>query len=217
MLHLAATIDHTKLAADTKREDIQQLCDEAKRFGFAAVCVPPVYVKEAATALNGSTVAVATVVGFPMGYQATGAKVEETRVALSEGATEIDMVVQIAAVQNNDWALVAADVAAVLEEVRRTPGALLKVIIETCYLNDAQLERICQLLAKLEVDFVKTSTGYGKAGADVETVTKMRAFLPPHIRIKASGGIRSREFALHLISAGADRIGTSSGILISQP
>jgi deoxyribose-phosphate aldolase len=216
-MELAATIDHTKLAADTRLADIDQLCREALEFGFAAVCVPPNYVAFAAETLAGSSVAVATVVGFPMGYSATVAKVAETRIALESGATEIDMVVQIAALQNEDWKIVAADVRAVLAEVRQAPDALLKVIIESCYLNDQQLEHICKLLADLGVDFVKTSTGYGKEGASVAVIAKMRAILPKNIRIKASGGIKTRAFALELLKAGADRIGTSSGTILIKP
>lgn len=216
-MQLAATIDHTKLAADTRQQDIDVLCAEALEHGFAAVCVPPAYVAHAANKLKGSRVAVATVVGFPMGYSVTEAKVVETRQALADGATEIDMVVQIAAIQNGDWALVKSDVQAVLTEVRKSPGALLKVIIESCYLSDQQLEQLCQLLAGLGVDFVKTSTGYGKEGASVAVIAKMRAILPKNIRIKASGGIKTRAFALELLEAGADRIGTSSGTILIQP
>lgn len=216
-MNLAATIDHTKLAADTRQQDVDVLCEEAVQHGFAAVCVPPSYVARAAEKLKGSAVAVATVVGFPMGYSATEAKVLETHLALAAGATEIDMVVPIGAIQNGDWALVKADVQAVLTEVRRQPGVLLKVIIETCYLNDQQLEQICQLLADLGVDFVKTSTGYGKEGATLAVIAKMRAILPKNIRIKASGGIKTRAFALELLEAGADRIGTSSGTSLILP
>jgi len=215
-MQLAATIDHTKLAADTRQEDIDLLCKEAMEYGFAAVCVPPTYVARAADLLKGSQVAVATVVGFPMGYSATEAKVTETRLALAAGATEIDMVVQIGAIQNGDWATVKADVQAVLTEVRKVPGALLKVIIESCYLNDQQLEQICKILVDLGVDFVKTSTGYGKEGASVAVIAKMRTILPKNIRIKASGGIKTQAFALELLEAGADRIGTSSGTTLIQ-
>jgi len=216
-MQLAAAIDHTKLAADTRQQDIDLLCREAVTHGFAAVCVPPSYVAQAAAVLKGSPVVVATVVGFPMGYSATAAKVIETRLALAAGATEIDMVVQIGAIQNGNWSLVKADVAAVLAEVRATSGALLKVIIETCYLTDPQLEHVCKLLAEIGVDFVKTSTGYGKEGASVAVIAKMRAILPKNIRIKASGGIKTRAFALELLEAGADRIGTSSGTTLLQP
>jgi len=216
-MQIAAAIDHTKLAADTRQQDIDLLCQEAVTHGFAAVCVPPSYVAQAAALLQGSPVAVATVVGFPLGYSATAAKVIETRLALASGATEIDMVVQIGAIQNGDWSLVKTDVEAVLSEVRATSGALLKVIIETCYLSDQQLEDVCKLLADLGVDFVKTSTGFGKDGASVAVIAKMRAILPKNIRIKASGGIKTRAFALELLEAGADRIGTSSGTILIQP
>lgn len=216
-MKLAATIDHTKLAADTRQADIVQLCAEARENGFAAVCVSPNYVSLAVEKLAGSKVAVATVVGFPMGYSSTEAKVAETRQALAQGASEIDMVVQQAAIQNDDWKTVESDVAAVLAEVRKKPEALLKVIIESCNLNETQLVHVCQLLADLGVDFVKTSTGYGKEGATVAVIAKMRAILPKNIQIKASGGIKTRTFALELLEAGADRIGTSSGILLIQP
>lgn len=216
-MHLASTIDHTRLGADTRVEHIGQLCSEALTYGFAAVCVPPIFVEEATELLKGSKVAVATVVGFPLGYQLTDVKVEEARQALQQGATEIDMVIQQGAVQAGNWEFVKADIAAVQFEVKRIPGALLKVIIESCNLNDSQLQQLCEILGDLNVDFAKTSTGFAKEGANIAVVTQMRAILPKSVRIKASGGIRTKEFALNLIAAGADRIGTSSGVELVQP
>lgn len=213
-MKLAATIDHTRLAADTSAADIDRLCAEAIEYGFAAVCVPPIYVKQAAGLLQNSQLGLATVVGFPLGYQTTATKVAETREAMSQGANEIDMVACIAAALAGDWESYRADVAAVLAIVRTKPSTLLKVIIECCYLNPAQLDKCCEILADLGVDFVKTSTGFGKGGATLADVKRMRAILPANIRIKAAGGIREREFALQLLAAGADRLGSSSGVTL---
>lgn len=213
-MQVAATIDHTRLAADTSAADIDRLCAEAIQYGFAAVCVPPIYVSRAALHLQNSRVNLATVIGFPLGYQTTAVKVAETRDALENGANEIDMVACIAAALSGEWERYRADVAAVLAVVREKKGSLLKVIIECCYLNQEQLDKSCEILAVLGVDFVKTSTGFGKGGATLADVSRMRAILPANIRIKAAGGIRDREFALQLIAAGADRLGSSSGVTL---
>lgn len=213
-MQVAATIDHTRLAADTSAADIDRLCAEAIQYGFAAVCVPPIYVSRAALHLQNSQVSLATVIGFPLGYQTTAVKVAETRDALENGANEIDMVACIAAALSGEWERYRADVAAVLAVVREKKGSLLKVIIECCYLNQEQLDNSCEILADLGVDFVKTSTGFGKGGATLADVSRMRAILPANIRIKAAGGIRDREFALQLIAAGADRLGSSSGVTL---
>jgi len=212
-MNLASKIDHTLLKADTSKEEITKLCDEAKQYGFASVCVPPYWVRECKNQLRDSKVKIATVVAFPMGYSATPAKVEECRRAIDEGAVEIDMVLNIIALKAGDYNYLKNELtsAGTIVQLR---GGKLKVIIETGLLTRDEIIMACDLCSKLSVDFVKTSTGYIDKGATVEDVKLLRAHLPKNIKIKASGGIRDRATALAMIEAGADRIGTSSGVKI---
>jgi len=212
-MNLASKIDHTILKADTSKEEITQLCDEAKLYGFAAVCVPPYWVRECKNQLRDSKVKIATVVGFPMGYSATPAKVEESRRAIDEGATEIDMVLNIIALKSGDYNYLKNELtsAGTIVQLR---GGKLKVILETGLLTKDEIIKACELCSKLSVDYVKTSTGYIDKGATVEDVKLLREHLPKNIKIKASGGIRDKATALAMIEAGADRIGTSSGVKI---
>lgn len=212
-MNLAPKIDHTILKADTSREEITKLCDEAKQFGFAAVCVPPYWVRECKNQLRDSKVKIATVVAFPMGYAATPAKVEECRRAIDEGATEIDMVLNIIALKAGDYNYLKNELtsAGTIVQLR---GGKLKVILETGLLTKEEIIKACELCSKLSVDFVKTSTGYIDKGATIEDIKLMRAHLPKNIKIKASGGIRDKATALAMIEAGADRIGTSSAVKI---
>ena len=208
---LARLIDHTALKADTSSTQIAQLCEEAQAYHFAAVCVPSYYVPMAVAALKDSTVKVATVVGFPMGYCPTSAKLNETDWALTEGAQEIDMVVNIAALKEGKWAFLQEELrqlqAKVLEQ-----QADLKVIIETVLLDRKEIIKICELCGEIGVSFVKTSTGFAGGGATVADVALMRSVLPAEIQIKASGGIRNRKFALELVAAGANRLGCSGSL-----
>jgi deoxyribose-phosphate aldolase len=212
-MNIASKIDHTILKADTSRDEIIRLCDEAKQYGFAAVCVPPYWVRECKNILRDTKVKIATVVGFPMGYSATPAKVEEARRAIDEGANEIDMVLNIIALKAGDMNYLRNELtsAGTIVQLR---GGKLKVIIETSLLTRAEMATACDLCAKLDVDYVKTSTGYTDTGATVDDVKFIRAHLPKHIKIKASGGIRDLATALAMIEAGADRIGTSQGVKI---
>lgn len=212
-MNIAAVIDHTILKADTTKEEILKLCKEAKEYGFAAVCVPPYFVRECKNQLRDSKVKIATVVGFPMGYAATPAKVEEARRAIDEGANEIDMVINIIALKSGDYNYLRNELtsAGTIVQLR---GGKLKVILETGLLTNEEIVKACQLCAELNVDFVKTSTGFVKPGATVEVVKLMRANLPAHIKIKASGGIHDKAMALKLIEAGADRLGCSQSIKI---
>lgn len=212
-MNLASKIDHTLLKADTGREDIRRLCQEAKQYGFYAVCVPPYYVRECRQLLQGSMVKIATVVGFPLGYSHTPAKVEEARRAIDEGANEIDMVINLIALKNRDINYLKNELTSVAT-ITQLRGGKLKVILETGLLTDEEIAIACGLCAELVVDFVKTSTGTGPQGATVEVVKQLRKLLPPGIKIKASGGIRDKATAMAMIEAGADRIGTSSGIEI---
>ncbi len=211
-MELAKYIDHTILASGCTGEDIKRVCDEAKRYGFYAICIPPYYIRLAARELEESPVKIATVVGFPMGYAAIPAKVEEIKRAVDEGADEIDIVANIAAIKNGDWAHVRNDIDGVTIAVH-LKGKKIKLILETALLEDAEILKICNICREVGVDFVKTSTGYHN-GATVEHVKMLRANLPTSIKIKASGGIRTAEAARQLIEAGADRIGTSAGVSI---
>lgn len=212
-MNLAAKIDHTLLKADVTEKEIKKLCTEAKEFGFAAVCVPPYFVRKCKLWLNGSNVKVATVVGFPLGYSHTPAKVEEARRAIDEGADEIDMVINIIALKAGDWNYLKNELtsAATIVQLR---GGKLKVILETGLLTNEEIIKACELCKEMTVDYVKTSTGFVQPGATVEAVKLLRANLPKSIKIKASGGIRDKEFALQLLEAGADRLGCSASVSI---
>ena len=214
-MQLASYIDHTLLKADSSKEEIIQLCQDAKKYGFAAVCVPPYWVRECKNQLRDSRVKIATVVGFPMGYAATPAKVEEARRAIDEGASEIDMVINIIALKANDINYLRNELtsAGTIVQLR---GGKLKVILETGLLTEKDIELACDLCTKLNVDFVKTSTGFSEQGATVEVVTLLRKLLPKYIKIKASGGIRDKKTAQAMVDAGADRIGTSNSVKIME-
>lgn len=212
-MDLEKYIDYTLLKPDTTADNVRQLCSEALDVGFCAVCIPPIFVPEAFQALQGSSVKIATVVGFPLGYSATVAKVEEVKRAIDEGVHELDMVINLAAVKSQNWNFVRNDIDRVVTSVH-LKGKLIKVILETALLTDAELERLGQICNELGVDFVKTSTGYNGSGATVAVVQKLRALMKPSIKIKASGGIRTAKAAKALIEAGADRIGTSAGMQI---
>lgn len=212
-MKLASYIDHTLLKADTSEAEIEQLCNEAKEYNFAAVCVPPYFVRKCKQWLKDTDIKIATVVGFPLGYAHTPAKVEEARRAIDEGANEIDMVINIIALKANDLNYLKNELtsAATIVQLR---GGKLKVILETGLLTQEEILRACKLCTELSVDYVKTSTGFIEKGATVEDVKFLRANLPKSIKIKASGGIKTKEDAEALIKAGADRIGTSRGVAL---
>jgi deoxyribose-phosphate aldolase len=212
-MNVASFIDHTVLKPETTSAVVQQLCAEAKEWGFAAVCVPPVYVREAAGLLKDSGVAVATVIGFPAGYHLPAVKAAETEMAIMSGADELDMVINIAALKNGDWRALETEVREVLEVVKLSAKKL-KVIIETALLTEEELQRCCELYGRFNIDYLKTSTGFNGGGATVEAVRRMRELLPGNIAIKASGGIRTFEQAQAMINAGATRIGTSASVQI---
>lgn len=203
-------IEHTVLKADTKLFDVENLCKEAIQHNFFGVCIPPYFVKYAKNLLQKSDVQIVTVVGFPLGYNTTPAKVEEARKALDQGADEIDMVINIAALKNGDYKFVANDIQTVATLVQ-LKNKKIKVIIETALLTEEEKVHVCNICAEIGVDFVKTSTGFSTSGAQIEDIELMRKILPEKIKIKASGGIKTKEQTLALINAGADRIGTSSG------
>lgn len=210
---LAARIDHTLLRPDATEAQVAQLCQEATAHGFASVCVPPCYVALATEKLAGTGVAVCTVIGFPLGYAASSVKFKEAEVALYDGAHELDMVINISALKSGKAEAVQAEILDVAD-LCHVHQALLKVIIETALLSEAEIELACQLCVAGEADFVKTSTGFASRGASVEDVALMRRVLPDAVRIKAAGGIRTHAAASALVAAGADRIGSSNSVAL---
>lgn len=212
---LAAMIDHTLLKPDATSDKIAQLCFEARKYHFATVCINPTHVKLCADLLRGSDVKVCTVIGFPLGATSTEVKVFETRNALENGATEIDMVINIGALKAGENELVARDIRSVVE-VGHAAHALVKVIIETALLTDEEKVIACLLAKESGADYVKTSTGFSGGGATVHDIALMRKTVGPNIGVKASGGIHSHEEAEALVAAGATRIGASAGVKIIQ-
>lgn len=213
--HLARMIDHTLLKADATKAEIQKLVEEAKEYSFASVCVNPTWVKTAAELLKETPeVKVCTVIGFPLGATPTEVKAFEAKNAIENGATEIDMVINIGALKDKQYEIVENDIKAVVEAAKGK--ALTKVIIETSLLTNEEKEIACQLSVKAGADFVKTSTGFSTGGATVEDVALMRKVVGPNIGVKASGGVRSLEDAKAMIKAGANRIGASSGVAIMK-
>jgi deoxyribose-phosphate aldolase len=211
----ATLIDHTLLKPEATQAQITQLCEEAREYGFAAVCVNPTNVELATKLLEGSTVAVCTVVGFPLGATLPEVKAYEAQQALNHGATEIDMVINIGALKSEDHELVERDIATVARTCHDN-GAICKVIIEAALLTEEEKGTACQLAQKAGADYVKTSTGFGPGGATVEDVALMRRVIGPSMGIKAAGGIRTLQTVREMIKAGATRIGTSSGVKIVQ-
>lgn len=210
-MELAKQIEHTNLKPNCSNDDIIKLCEEAIEYGFNGVCVPPYFVQLAKKIIGKNDIKIVTVAGFPLGYSTVGAKVEEAKKAIIGGADEVDMVINIAAFKSDDLQTVQNDIQSVVT-VCHLQNKKVKVIIETAYLNEEEITRICKICADCEVDFVKTSTGYANEGASVENVKLMRQILPPKIKIKAAGGIKTRKQAIDLLNAGADIIGCSASI-----
>lgn len=201
-------IDHTQLKAFATWKDIEKLCEEAVRFHTASVCVPPSYV-ERIHAAYGEQVKICTVIGFPLGYSVTAAKVKEAEEAVREGASEVDMVVNIGDVKNGLFDKVEAEIRA----VKTACGEhILKVIIETCYLTEEEKIAMCRAVTGAGADYIKTSTGFGTGGATLEDVRLMKQHIGPRVRIKAAGGVKTREDMEAFLAAGCDRIGTSSAV-----
>ena len=214
MKSLNKYIDHTILKAEATETDIRKLCSEAIEYGFFAVCVNSCYVSLASKELAGSDVKVASVIGFPLGAAHTAAKVRETEIAVSEGADEIDMVLNIGALKGGRFHFVTDDIRSVVQTAEKG-GGIVKVILETCLLTDEEIIRACQL-AKAGAAFVKTSTGFSTAGATAHHVKLMKDTVGDALQVKASGGIRDKMKALEMIEAGADRIGASASISICK-
>lgn len=212
---LSHMIDHTLLKPDATQDQVAQLCYEAKKCDFASVCVNPSHVKLCSSLLKDTQVRICTVVGFPLGATSTETKVFEAQKAIRDGATEVDMVINVGALKSRDYELVQRDVASVARACH-AGGALLKVIIEAALLDDEEKVAACQLVKVSGGDFVKTSTGFGPGGATAEDVALMRRVVGPTLGVKASGGIRTFEDAKKMIAAGASRIGASASVKIIQ-
>ncbi len=212
-MNYANYMDHTVLKPETGRETVARFCDEARQYGFAAVCVNPCWVAFARERLAGTAVKVATVIGFPLGASTSLVKAFEARDAIAAGAHELDMVINVGALKDRQDDLVARDIRGVVEAAG---GAPVKVIIETSALTEEEKERACRLAAQAGAAFVKTSTGFGKGGATPEDVALMKRVVGPGVQVKASTGVKTLEDADRLIAAGATRLGTSSGPAIVE-
>lgn len=215
MLALNQYIDHTILKPTTLIADIEKLCDEAKQYSFAAVCVPPNFVKKAKSLLQDTAVKAATVIGFPFGYSAVESKIAEIVLAMVDGADELDVVVNISAIKNGDWGYLANEINHIIPVVK-SKNKIIKIIIESGVLTDDEIIKCCELYGVAGIDYLKTSTGYAEKGATIEAVKLFRLHLPERVHIKASGGIRDYVFAKQLVDAGADRLGCSAGVAIME-
>ena len=205
---IAKRIDHSLLGPTLTDTELAEGCELAARYGVASVCIKPYAVSQAAQFLDKTGVAVGTTIGFPHGGHATAVKLLEAKQAMDDGAHELDMVVNIGRVISADWKDVGNEISAVTESAHRR-GAIVKVIFENCYLNDEQKTRLCQICGDAGADYVKTSTGYGSGGATHEDLILMRTAAPPHVKLKAAGGIRTLDAAIAAVELGCDRIGAS--------
>ncbi len=209
-------IDHTLLKPTVLIEDIKKLCAEAKQYNFAAVCVPPPMIKIAKKELENSAIKIATVISFPFGYSAIEAKIAESILSIIDGADELDVVINLIALKNNDWEYLANEINHLMPVIKQK-NKVVKLIIESGVLTNEEIKRCCDLYGAVGVDFLKTSTGYAEKGATVHAVELMRLYLPEHVQIKASGGIKTYAFAKELMDAGATRIGCSASVqIVSQ-
>ncbi len=211
MENISKMIDHTLLKASATQADIKRICSEAKQYGFASVCVNSCYAKLVTSQLKGTGVKTCCVVGFPLGAMSTAAKAQEARCAVADGASEIDMVINVGALKEGNDFYVEEDISAVVEAAK---PAIVKVIIETCLLTDEEKVKACELSESAGAAFVKTSTGFSTGGANVHDVALMKKTVGNRLQVKASGGIHTLQQAQELIAAGADRIGASNGIAL---
>jgi deoxyribose-phosphate aldolase len=212
-MHLATYIDHTILKPTTLVSEVAQICKEAAEYKFAAVCVPPNFVKKAKEFLVGTNVKVATVIGFPFGYSAVEAKLAEIVLAMVDGVDELDVVANISAIKNQDWVYLANELNHIMPVVKSKNNTI-KIIIESGILTNDEIIKCCELYGVAGIDYLKTSTGYAEKGASVEAVKLFRLHLPDAVQIKASGGIRDYTFAAELVEAGATRLGCSASLAI---
>ena len=205
-------IDHTVLKAFTTWEDVEKLCDEAVKYKMASVCVPPCYVKKIKDKYKDE-LKICTVIGFPLGYNVTEVKELETVCALRDGADEIDMVINICEVKNGNFGYVEDEIARLR---KLTEGKILKVIIETCYLTEEEKKRLCEIVSKVKVDFIKTSTGFGSGGATIEDIRIFKENIGGDVKMKASGGIKTKEDMILYLNEGCQRLGTSSATVLTN-
>jgi deoxyribose-phosphate aldolase len=212
---VAILIDHTILKPEAKPDQVAKLCAEARQYGFASVCVNPVYVTLCAEYLRGTKVKVGAAIGFPLGATTSDVKAFEARQAVESGASEVDMVIHVGALKSGNRSYVQEDIAAVVQ-AGHAGGALVKVILETCLLTNEEKTIACLLAKEAGADFVKTSTGFSSGGATVEDIALMRKTVGPKMGVKASGGVRGLEDLIKMVEAGATRIGTSAGVQIMQ-
>lgn len=212
-MNIASYIDHTILKQDTTAADISTLCQEALKEGFAAVCIPPYFIAQAKSLLDRSPVKVATVIGFPLGYQSLVAKLAEIEDAIQHGVDELDIVHNLSALKSGDWDHLAKEIIA-CTQLAHQHGKAVKIIVESGLLTEEELIKCCELYAPIHIDYMKTSTGFAAKGADVQAVATMRQHLPNSIKIKAAGGIRTTSFAKELIATGANRLGCSASVAI---
>lgn len=201
-------IDHTLLKATSTWEQIQAICEESIRYHTASICIPPSFIKQVHEAY-GEKINICTVIGFPLGYNTTDVKVYEVKKAIEDGANEVDMVINIGWAKEHKWELVEGEIRALKEA---TGEKILKVIIETCYLTDEEKIELCGCVTRAGADFIKTSTGFGTAGATLHDVELFTKHVGPNVRVKAAGGMKTREDIYAFVEAGASRLGTSSGI-----
>lgn len=211
---IAGMIDHTVLKAMTTQEDVIKICNEAKENGFFSVCINPTHIEFVKKQLEGSNVKVCTVIGFPLGANTPEVKAFETKDAIAKGADEVDMVINIGALKDKNYELVYEDIKAVVDAANKE--ALVKVIIETCYLTDEEKKIACELAVKAGTDYVKTSTGFGTGGSTPQDIKLMRETVGETIGVKASGGVRCEDDAVKVIEAGASRIGASASVAIAK-
>lgn len=208
-MNIAGITDHTLLKQEATEKDVVALCHEAQRHKFPMVCVNPTYVQTAAKLLHGTGIGVAAVVGFPLGMTFTEAKVQEVYMVKAHGGKEVDMVINIGWAKSGNWEAVEQDIIRVVEAAHGC-GLLIKVIIETCLLTEDEKKMAAEIVKRAGADYIKTSTGFAGGGATVEDVSNLKAWVGNSVKVKASGGIRTSEFALELVQAGAERLGTSS-------
>ncbi|MBO4462059.1 MAG: deoxyribose-phosphate aldolase [Lachnospiraceae bacterium] len=205
-------VDHTELKAFATWEQIKKLCEEHLKYNTASVCVPPTYIKRIHDEFNGK-VNICTVIGFPLGYQVTSAKVEEARAAIADGASEIDTVINVSDVKNGRFGEVEKELLAIREA---TKGKILKVIIETCYLTEEEKIKMCEIVTRVKADYIKTSTGFGTAGATIDDIKLFKSHIGPDVKMKAAGGIRTREDMEAYLALGVDRLGCSAAMKLVE-
>lgn len=210
--NIASYIDHTILKPTASKEDVIRIASETKENGFASACIPPSFVSDVRAAFPDLTIC--TVIGFPLGYSDTLAKIGESLKAISDGADELDVVVNVSKIKSEEWEYVEAEMSKITDAIHDN-GKIVKWIFETCYLTDEDIIRLCKICNEICADFAKTSTGFGIRGASMEDIRLMKTHLSPHVSIKASGGIRTFDVAQAYLKEGVHRLGTSSGIKIA--